>query len=132
MRTQGVWRHEAANPRDDREGLRRAQIVAARLADVGERLTVTTPAQSGPPAFARQENFLPQPILPTTLTRLQYEGVINVSTAMTTDFVCAGEVAISIGDLLGLYDGAAWKIIGLLPESYAGVTLLRHAIAQRQ
>ena len=132
MRTMGVWGHEAVNPRDDAEGLRRAQIVVAQLVDVGERLTVTTPALGGSPAFARQENFLPQPILPTTLTRLQYEGAISVGTAMTTDFVCAGETAISIGDLLRLYDGAAWKVIGLLPESYTGVLLLRHVISQRQ
>ena len=136
MRMQGMWGRRGTagteESQDGVEGLRQLQAVAAQLQWVGELLTVTTPAQNGKPAFVRQAAFLPQPIMATTLTRLQFEAVIDVGSGMTTDFICAGDTAIVSGDLLSSYDGATWRVIGLLPESYAGETLLRHAIAQRQ
>lgn len=128
MRTESGWTR--SGNLDPQEGERQAHIAAAHIERAGERLGVT-PA-GGNAALARQIAFLPQPISPSTLTRLQYEGVINISAAMTLDFVCAGSSPITVGDLIGPYDGAQWQVLGTPLERYAGVTLLRHAIAQRQ
>ena len=130
MRTQTQWFRGSES--DPAEGARRAQTVQTHIESAGERLTVTTPAAYGHPAVTRQIAFLPQPISASTLTRLQYEGIINIAGGMTMDFVCAGDAGVAIGDLIGPYDGTNWQVLGTPPERYAGVTLTRHVIAQRQ
>lgn len=128
MRTESGWTRSGSL--DMGEGARQARNAAAHIERAGERLNVT-PA-GGNTALTRQIAFLPQPISPSTLTRLQFEGVINISVVMTLDFVCAGDSNVTTGDLIGPYDGAQWQVLGTPLERYAGVTLLRHAIAQRQ
>ncbi len=121
------------NSREDLgEGARLAAAMQEQIARVGQSLAVTTAGQGGSGALTRNIAFVPQPISASTLTRLQYEGVINIAAAMTMDFVCAGGVAITSGDVIGPYQGATWLTIGTQPEVYAGVVLARHVIAQRQ
>ena len=130
MRTQTQWFRRGEG--DPAEGARRAQTIQAHIERAGEWLPVTTPARLGSASVTRQIAFLPQPISASTLTRLQFEGAINITAGMTLDFVCAGDAGILIGDLIGPYDGANWQVVGTPPERYAGVTLTRHIIAQRQ
>ena len=138
MRMEGGWR---GNSREDlSEGERLAAAMQEQIARVGQSLAVTTTGQGGNGTFAQNGNgaltrtiaFVPQPISASTLTRLQYEGVINIASGMTMDFVCAGGAAITSGDIIGPYQGATWLTIGTQPEVYAGVVLARHVIAQRQ
>ena len=133
MRTENAWTRSANL--DPNEGARQARIIAAQIERGGEQIGVTTPANGSNGSAAlgtRQIAFLPQPISPSTLTRLQFEGAVNVGGAITLDFLCAGTSQVAKGDVIGPYDGAQWQVLGTPPERCAGVTLLRHAIAQRQ
>ena len=130
MRSEGLWR---SSSREDAGGAKRlAQAMQEQIARVGQSLTVVTPAPPGGSARTRQIAFVPQPISASTLTRLQYEGVINIAGGMTMDFVCAGDSSIASGDQIGPYEGATWLTIGIQPEMYGSVALARHVIAQRQ
>lgn len=130
MRSESRWR--SGSREDDGEAKRVAQAMQEQIARVGQSLSVTTLAQAGLAAVTRQISFVPQPISASTLTRLQYEGVINIAGGMTMDFVCAGSAGVAGGDQIGPYEGAIWLTIGTQPEVYAGVALARHVIAQRQ
>ena len=130
MRSENRWR--VGSREDDGEAKRLAQAMQEQIGRVGQSLSVTTPAQVGIAAVTRQIPFVPQPISASTLTRLQYEGVINIAGGMTMDFVCAGDAGVTGGDQIGPYEGATWLAIGTQPEVYGGVALARHVIAQRQ
>lgn len=108
-----------------------AQKAKGAIAGHGELLTVTTPAKNGNPPVVRTLRFLPQPVAPSTLSRMQAEGTVNLAEGIPTDFVGAGDIAIAALDEVQ-YDNGKWEVLGVVPERYQGVTLLLHCVAMRR